>query len=813
MMPPLLTHPFRAALLRVLHLAALFSTPSLLTAVETNPLLGSWHFTGFENEVNSTSSSNPTSKPKFYFGALPFKTVEISEPSAGTLRLVLKRANGTIFETVERSYVREGDWFESSHTEPDTDGRERQLLGFRVIRDGLVLAQDIGAWFAADDTQIWDAWGFAGVLTKTPLPKTNAALWAGPYSGSEWIHKTDYNDDSGTHFLSTETGSLTFTLDKSAAGYRFTSDYASEEETDTGTAKVSGPYLAVDWQESGGTIWDSEGAMGTLLNSRGYNRIVQVSDRELVILGVSGDISRISPKPGTDGFQAYNAIDYADSAVIYLQSTATFVREGQAVSLAAPDTEIAGPFKAKGLPAGITIDAATGALTGLANVKPGNYAITRTAAGFSDIVYLRVESFPSALLANPDSPSKLVYNEYEALLRAPADNALVGKVTLKLAASGLFSGTLVAGSPKADALKGRLVPYYNGSAYYAAAALPLSGGRTLHLMIDADSLDAELEGLEGTTLGAVEAGTFSGRVRLFTAASPAPGGAAKGTVPYTLAFSLDSEPGSAPVGHGWATATINTAGALSLTGKLADGRPLTGTLRATSAGYLPYLKPYDKLPDAYLAGRLRLSARDGGGHHVASSEDGALVWSKPAPLNTSDRVPAFGPVTVSTRLEPWTKIVTAEEFAARLGTTGPAIAVVLSGGFSETDPARALPALLNFSVTKGKLASAVASPVLVEGDTTAAIAANTKAWAKVWKLSTDLSKGTFSGEFYLTDSVSAPTKSNPEARKDVSRKVPFSGVLVAGGGWPFAFGHYVVPSLEKNGPSLGGRIELSATSE
>jgi hypothetical protein len=795
LIPPRLRTTF-ATFLGVLALAAIASADT------ENPLLGTWYLTGFESEVNPPDSRTGQGSGNVLVAALPIRTVEVSEPAPGTLHFVFRRANGTIFDTEENTFARVGDFFESTREEGDPAGNERERFGIQLIRDGLALVHTLGGWLSADDTTLWDAWTAAAVLTREPLPKVNPSLWTGPYAGSEWIYGAEWNPDGGTWSFKRESGTLSVDVGKAGTGYRLHVRHDGEEADDIIPAKASGSFLAIDFQEKGGTLWDDEWSRGTLVLDREFYRVIQVSPHEAVVLGVAGAVARVTPKQVQNPV-SYTQTDFAESNIIYLVSTANFAFEGQALSLAGPD-DVGGPFTARGLPAGMQIDRDTGALTGFANVKPGNYAITRISGDFTDTVYVRVKAFPAPLLAHPDSPTKLVHSEYEALFRDPVTNDPVGKLELKLAAGGHFTGKLLTGRPGLRAIRGRLAPSSEGDS--ASVTLPLSGDISLQLHLSEEGgLSAELLASDLTAFALAAPGDFSGRVRLHSAANPAPGAQPRGNVAYTLALSPADDSGDAPVGHGWAAVNINPAGLLAAKGKLADGRPFTGSLRATTAGYLAYFKPYANVIDAYLAGRLALSPREGGGQHVATASDGAFVWSKPAPVSTSDRVPAFGPVALVARLEPWTRITTDEGFFTQLDVSGNTLAIVFDGGISETEPARPLPRELTFAVNRGAFSSSVSAPLLHD-----APSSNTKAWAKVWKLSLNLANGTFTGHFVLSDVVAAPTAKNPDATRTVTRRVPFSGVLLNGVESPFALGQYVVPDLVTSNPSAGGAITLGA---
>lgn len=760
-----------------------------------NPLVGDWHLTAFEQET----TANPT--PKFVFNPLAIKRITVTETSPGTLRLELKNAAGKVIETDTKTFTQDGNFFEAIETSEEEGGRERTRLGLQLIRDGLVLAHDIGGWFSLDDDTIWDGWSFAGVLTRQPLPRVNPSLWLGNFQGQEWLYDDDWNGE--TRFFQRESGNVDLRMDKTGATYRASFTFALDEgETDTVTLKSAGTLLTLDESyPTGEVLWDDTFSRGTLALDQGRYRAVQVSDTEIVVLGVEGAVARVSAKPPAPS-SSYNQIDIIGSNIIHLTNTDPVYFEGQSITFAGPDSAFSSPFTATGLPGGLALNRTTGSISGQLTAKPGAYAIARKAGtAFSDNLYLRVKAFPSPLLTHPASPAKIVYAEHEALLRDPFEAHPVGKIVLTLAAGGTFTGTLTTNAPAAIPLRGRFAPASDGTT--ASITLTIPGSRTLALSLDASGLlSAVLSNtLGGLTLASAEAGDHSGRVALHSATTPAPGAPARGSTAYTLALSRLESTNTAPGGHGWATGTLATSGLLTVRGTLADGRPWTGSLRATSAGYLPYLRPYGTSSLGYLAGRLQVTTRPSGGHHI-TAQTGRLIWSKPAKLNAADRIDAFEPVALDVRMEPWTRLVTAADVTNALGLGSGPLAVALSGGIPDSASPRALPELIDYTVTGGRLTATVAAPVLDESSA----AKNKAAWAKVWTLNVNLATGTFTGSFTLSDTV-------PPATRPVLRRVAFTGVMLAGAtDVPPFLGHYVVPALNRANDSQPGAITL-ATAE
>mgnify|MGYP001160728874 CR=1 FL=1 len=782
-------------LLPILGLAA----ASPLVAKDPPSLVGTWYFTAFEQETEAPKKKITTTQLSSYH------TVDVTEATPGVLSFKFRNSSGMEVETFNTIYSVADDAYPSykmSAIDPIQEGWEiHSKHGFRVIRDDLVLMHHLGGELLrkkldenSDDTTTLaeNSWGISGVLTKSPLPQPNAAYWAGPYEGTFWLYGLDHQNDQ--RLVSQEFGSVSFNLAKSGSSYRFR--LTAGDEVETGTAKASGKHLAFSYSQSDKAGWTDAYSTGKIEKSQSSNRIIQVSDHEIVVLGLSADILRVDPRKAT--FKTYREIDWADASVLYLSSTADLAFEGQQLDIPLKGAAT-GPFSASGLPSGAQVDS-LGAIKGNANGKVGIYTITRKSDGFSETTYLRIRAFPEKLLRNPDSPAKLVYAEHEALLWGEESGRPFGKVTLKLAASGLFSGTFTKEGAKVVPLRSRFSPDAEGTA--AAATIYLSDGSTLGLTLNAEGLGAYVYQGGLQPVAQTHLGSHSGRIRLYNAANPAPGGPAKGGKPYT--FRIEHNESEAPYGAGWATATINTAGTLTLKGKLGDGRTLTGSLRATSVGYLPYLTPYGKLEDAYLSGRLVLTPR-GDGEYQSSGSNVQLYWSKPGAADKNDRVPGFDPIFRVGTLMPWKKITTAAEFAETFDIELDDLLRVRVLGPDEITFDRPIPSALAWSVSKGKLSTSIAAPVLVENNDKA----NKKEWAKYWKFSANLAKGTFSGHVILKDTVPNPTKKNPDATKVVSRKVPFNGVFIAADYRPIGYAQAVVPAINSKEPSTSIGITLN----
>jgi hypothetical protein len=211
-----------------------------------------------------------------------------------------------------------------------------------------------------------------------------------------------------------------------------------------------------------------------------------------------------------------------------------------------------------------------------------------------------------------------------------------------------------------------------------------------------------------------------------------------------------------PAGAGWATATISSAGVLTMVGKLADGAAFTSSLPADTAsapGYRLWMQPYKAArPQAYLAGGFTLLS-----HPTVANrrylEAANMTWKKAGLTADTSYRDGFNPVTTVLTLDPWQKPMAAMQttpaitLATRLGLPGTSFTVSHSATGSASDAN--LPTSAGLSVT---------NVVSVQAPLTAPLNI-TK-----WKATLNATTGSFTGSFELLDGTQ-------------KRPVSFNGVL------------------------------------
>ncbi len=434
-------------------------------------------------------------------------------------------------------------------------------------------------------------------------------------------------------------------------------------------------------------------------------------------------------------------------------------------------------FKASGLPAGLKLDSATGKISGVITAKAGAVQVSTWAqvgATKSAVnrLSLTIGDFPAALAGS-----------CEALLFAPDSSLPAAKASIAVAANGTFTGTLLADETKAFALKGRFALAADNTSASVQLSLARSG-RTpclLTLALAADPVfNARLTG-DGATLDSRDDG-----VRLLSAA---PAGAVSA---YTLLLADPENLGTVdalPLGFGYATASINAKGVLTLSGKTADDVKLTASLPlGADSAYRVFAKPY-ALAGGFVAGGLPLTARTAPatGWHVAPEAGSDLYWRKPdTSAATANYADGFGPLGLEARLEPWTKPTALLPLPTLLRLSSEStVAVSFAGAglFDGDSLLHGLPTTLTVSATNTLVVADSTNATLFSGKIVPAT-------------------GAVSGSFTL-----------PATPPLAARKIAFNGVLLqpatADGAELIGGGFFLVPANSSGGPVSSGAIKFA----
>ena len=458
-------------------------------------------------------------------------------------------------------------------------------------------------------------------------------------------------------------------------------------------------------------------------------------------------------------------------------------------------------YFAKGLPAGLTINASTGQITGTVTAKPGIYTFTT----WSQIGSVKSAVASRTFVVQPFL--QMMTGAFEGLLVNPGGVPL-GKVGILVTATGAFTGTLTHWSGFASKLKG--VFTLNSLNSSASASLSLGGGFSVSLSLDRNAAltgsftipvipVAYPQGEVDTLVGGVKTGGYGATV-------PAPWA---GTYAMALGDVADYNPTqlSFPKGAGHATAKIATTGIMQVTGKLPDGTVVTGSFPAdASATYRPFMMPY-KRAWSFTGGFLPLSPRSEqpSTYHVASGQGQDFYWVKNGSAKDKVFPSGFGLLGFNVSIEPWTPVSDVTALATKLGLgSGRTLTLVVSclqwtldsNGNPEVSDTLS-PFLSNqspnnvYSLPVTVTLAASGKAVVLTGTGTSSLTATV-----------NLADGSFTGTMKLAANGSTPARTVPLEGSFLQLVTPVATNVVGQG-------FFLLPGATKTDPTLGGLIKLS----
>lgn len=426
-------------------------------------------------------------------------------------------------------------------------------------------------------------------------------------------------------------------------------------------------------------------------------------------------------------------------------------------------------FAITGLPAGLKFTAATGLISGRADVS-GVFNIqirASNASGSSSTVttQLTVKALDSNLVG---TFCGLVPRD------ATVNGGLGGAFIITTTANGSYSVKLTSALPGSGAKAASAS--FSASGRLAASAPQISvslGGQPFKITFDPAT--GQVAGSLGTVI-------VSGW-RAFWNALNNPADLLQGYYSFALdlADALDLNRVSVPHGSGFAAGTATTAGAFAIAGKTADGESITCSTFLGADGELAlYMPLYKNLGS--LQGQLTLS-QDPQSLFVGNQINGALTWFKPITA-TKSYSDTFGPTNLA----------------------------VAGGYLSPTNKSNAIvglpqPGAAQLLFTQGGISGSVTKPDITftfTDDAKVVLPATALNPGKV-SLTISPATGAVAGTFTLVETSPPLTRS----------KVPFQAQIVrTPNGSLKAAGYFMLPQLPDPGqspaaaPSFSGRIVI-----
>lgn len=450
-------------------------------------------------------------------------------------------------------------------------------------------------------------------------------------------------------------------------------------------------------------------------------------------------------------------------------------------------------FYAKRLPKGLTLNSATGQISGVAGgkAKPGTYVVEYWSVGpdgRSDT--LRLGIVIGEFLPRKSKPS------YEALMVAQPSLLPYGRLTVKLTETGSYTALIEGVAGQKYSPRGTLT-FGSGNLIVSSSAQYISRGsgqnRYRFILVytpETNVMSATLEEVDAGNNTVATVATAGSVPEVRTSRTPA---AWTGLYTVGMADPTDLGVNPAPEGAINAYGDVNSKTArLNLRGYLGDGTAFTTSLLSgTDASYRLFVRP--KGGGGYLAGWIDLVARpqnpdtdptgDPGLYHVTDIAAQDIYWQRNAG-GTGPYSAGFGPVALRANLEPW-RLSSSEAFRTGiyLGTypTGNVGIVIRGAGLDNSggNPDN-LP-------TQGNLN--LQNKFTVVGDNTAGLT-----------LSLNNRTGAFTGSFKIND-------------EGVIRTVAFKGVFIQQSGDDdsdvVARGVFNLPGASRKSLGEAGLIELT----
>lgn len=435
-------------------------------------------------------------------------------------------------------------------------------------------------------------------------------------------------------------------------------------------------------------------------------------------------------------------------------------------------------FIVGGLPSGLAYNGITGLITGIPNVS-GSFKINVSAKNVAGTGLVQQFTLNiSALTTGTEG-------NFTAWLsrRDQINHSLGGYVTLSVAATGSFTGTLKNGTASYP-LKGRLVAPLSG---HPTASLSLKRPAPLlplGLTLDFDGANNAVSGsLVDPAIVGYAGAAVTGRRLIWSGSSALAYAALYNSTTDLPVASLNDT--AQPLGVGWQQMTVSAAGAASGTGRTADGIAYTFSGSLWPEGSVPqFVLIYSGKGSVMGQPSIMLGAT------IPDNRiTGWVDQFKSGPASTSDHTYATGIPYLQRTLDgaPWVKPTTLKPIVLGLSDVVGNASIAFAKG----------------DVESSAQFSSLAQTFRINKNNTTSFAAATLAAGNPCKVAMIITPttGLFSGSFTLIDTV---------AGKAVPRTVKYYGIMLSHRSK--GYGYFLLPGLTPStttSPILGGRVVVN----